>query len=233
MQPMKTIVASVTALLVAATAFAQLSKSDIQKLNEATTVLSEIRNAPDNGIPDSIWSKAHCVVVIPDLKKAGFIVGGEHGSGVMSCKHANTWGPPVFMEMTKGSAGLQAGVSSTDLVLVVMNESGADKLLGNKVTLGADASVAAGPVGRAASAATDAQLSAQMLSYSRSKGLFAGIDLSGGSLNPDNSKNERAYGPNASARDIALGTTPAKMSAEAQAFTKSLGRDVRATSGKK
>src|SRR5580765_1238453 len=233
MKPMKTIVASVTALLVAATAFAQLSESDINKLNEATTVLSEIRNAPDNGIPDSVWSKAHCVVVIPDLKKAGFIVGGEHGSGVMSCKNANTWGPPVFMEMTKGSAGFQAGVSSTDLVLVVMNESGADKLLRNKVTLGADASVAAGPVGRAASAATDAQLSAQMLSYSRAKGLFAGIDLSGGSLNPDNSKNERAYGPNASAQDIALGTARVKMSTEAQAFTKSLGRGVSATSGKK
>jgi lipid-binding SYLF domain-containing protein len=233
MKPMKTIVASVTALLVAGTAFAQLSKSDINKLNEATTVLSEIRNAPDNGIPDSIWSKAHCVVVIPGLKKAGFIVGGEHGSGVMSCKNANTWGPPVFMELTKGSAGLQAGVSSTDLVLVVMNESGADKLLRNKVTLGADASVAAGPVGRTASAATDAQLSAQMLSYSRAKGLFAGIDLSGGSLNPDNSKNERAYGPNVSARDIVLGTARVKMSPEAQAFTKSLGRDVSATSGKK
>src|SRR6266576_5223401 len=165
MQPMKTILASVTALLVAATAFAQLSKSDTQKLTEATTVLSEIRNAPDNGIPGSIWNKAHCVVVIPDLKKAGFIVGGEHGSGVMSCKNANTWGPPVFMELTKGSAGLQAGVSSTDLVLVVMNERGADKLLRNKVTLGADASVAAGPVGRAAGAATDGQLSAEMLSY--------------------------------------------------------------------
>jgi len=233
MKPMKTIVASLTALLVAATAFAQLSKSDIKKLNEATTVLSEIRNAPDNGIPDSVWSKAHCVVVIPDLKKAGFIVGGEHGSGVMSCKNANTWGPPVFMEMTKGSAGFQAGVSSTDLVLVVMNESGADKLLRNKVTLGADASVAAGPVGRAASAATDAQLTAQMLSYSRAKGLFAGINLSGGSLNPDNSKNERAYGPNASARDIALGTAKVKVSVEAQAFTKSLGRGVSATSGKK
>jgi lipid-binding SYLF domain-containing protein len=230
---MKTIVASVTALLVAATAFAQLSKSDTKKLNEATTVLSEIRNAPDNGIPDSIWSKAHCVVVIPDLKKAGFIVGGEHGSGVMSCKNANAWGPPVFMELTKGSAGLQAGVQSVDLVLVVMNERGADKLLRNKVTLGADASVAAGPVGRAASAATDAQLSAEMLSYSRAKGLFAGIDLSGGSLNPDNSKNERAYGANASARDIALGTTPVKMSPEAQEFRNSLGRDVRATSGKK
>jgi SH3 domain-containing YSC84-like protein 1 len=230
---LRTTLASITALLVAATAFGQMSKNDTKKLNEAATVLTESRNAPGNGIPEAIWDKAQCVVVIPDLKKAGFIVAGEHGSGVMSCKHANRWGPPVFMELTKGSAGFQAGISSTDLVLIVMNQSGADKLLRNKVTLGTDASIAAGPVGRSASAATDAQLTAEMLSYSRSKGLFAGINLSGGSLNPDNSKNERAYGPNASARDIAFGTTPLKMSAEAQAFTNALGRDVRATSGKK
>ena len=233
MRTTKTVVAGVTVLMMATSAFAQLKKSDVEKLNEAATVLTEIRNAPDNGIPDSIWNKARCVVVIPDLKKAGFIVGAEHGSGVMSCKHANTWGPPVFMELSKGSAGLQAGIQSVDLVLVVMNQDGVDKLLRNKVTLGADASVAAGPVGRAASAATDAQLSAEMLSYSRAKGLFAGIDLSGGSLNPDTSKNERAYGANASARDIALGTTPVKMSAEAQAFTNALGRQTRGTSGVK
>jgi SH3 domain-containing YSC84-like protein 1 len=232
MRTVKTIVASTTVLLMAASAFGQLKKSDIEKLNDAATVLTEIRNAPDKGIPDSIWNKAHCVVVIPSLKKAGFIVGGEHGSGVMSCRHASTWGPPVFMELTKGSAGLQAGVSSTDLVLVVMNERGAEKLLNNKVTLGADASVAAGPVGRTASAGTDAQLSAEMLSYSRSKGLFAGIDVSGGSLNPDKSENERAYGANASAREIALGTRPVKVTPEMQAFTNALGRDVRATSGK-
>ena len=232
MRTMKTIVASVTILLMAASAFGQLKKNDVEKLNDAATVLTELRNAPDNGIPDSIWNKAHCVVVIPSLKKGGFIVGGEHGTGVMSCKHGSAWGPPVFMELTKGSVGLQAGVSSTDLVLVVMNERGADKLLRNKVTLGADASVAAGPVGRAASAGTDAQLSAEMLSYSRSKGLFAGIDLSGGSLNPDTSKNERAYGPNASARDIAMGTTPVRVTPEMQTFTKALGREVRATSGK-
>lgn len=232
MQTMRTIVASVAALLMAATAFGQLKSSDIEKLNEAATTLRELRNTAE-GIPESIFSKAHCVLVIPDLKKAGFIVGGEHGSGVMSCRHGNGWSAPVFMEMTKGSAGLQIGVQSTDLVLVVMNQSGAEKLLRNKVTLGADASVAAGPVGRAASAATDAQLSAEMLSYSRTKGLFAGVNLSGGSLNPDTSKNERAYGPNASARDIALGTTPVKLSAEAQAFINALGRDTRGTSGKK
>jgi lipid-binding SYLF domain-containing protein len=229
---MKTIVASATVLLMAASAFGQLKKSDNEKLSDAATVLTELRNTPDKGIPDSIWSKAHCVVVIPSMKKGGFIVGGEHGSGVMSCRHGNAWGPPVFMELTKGSVGLQAGVSSTDLVLVVMNERGADKLLRNKVTLGADASVAAGPVGRSASAGTDAQLSAEMLSYSRSKGLFAGIDLSGGSLNPDASKNERAYGANASAREIAMGTTQVKVTPEMQAFTNALGRDVRATSGK-
>ena len=232
MRTMKTVVASVIAVLMATSAFAQLKKSDIEKLNEAATVLTELRNTPENGIPDSIWSKAQCVVVIPDLKKAGFIVGGEHGTGVMSCKHANTWGPPVFMELTKGSAGLQAGVSSTDLVLVVMNQSGVEKLLRNKVTLGGDASIAAGPVGRSASAATDAQLSSEMLSYSRAKGLFAGIDLSGGSLNPDASKNERAYGANASARDIAMGTTAVRVTPEMQAFTNALGREVRATSGK-
>jgi lipid-binding SYLF domain-containing protein len=232
MQTMRTIVASAAALLMATAAFGQLKTSDIEKLNEAATTLRELRNTAE-GIPESILSKAHCVLVIPDLKKAGFIVGGEHGSGVMSCRHGNKWGPPVFMEMTKGSAGLQIGVQSTDLVLVVMNQSGADKLLRNKVTLGADASVAAGPVGRAASAATDAQLSAEMLSYSRTKGLFAGINLSGGSLSPDTSRNERAYGPNASARDIALGTTPVKVSAEAQAFINALGLDTRGTSGRK
>src|SRR5262245_22252714 len=232
MRTLKTIVASATVLLMSASAFAGLSKNEIEKLNEAAAVLTEIRNAPDKGIPESIWNKAHCVVVIPSLKKAAFIVGGEHGSGVMSCRRGNTWGPPIFMEMTKGSAGLQIGVSSTDLVLVVMNERGAEKLLNNKVTLGAGASIAAGPVGRTATAGTDAQLSAEILSYSRSKGLFAGIDLSGGSLNPDKSKNERAYGRYESTAAIALGTTPVTVRPEMQVFTNALGRDVRATSGK-
>jgi lipid-binding SYLF domain-containing protein len=171
--------------------------------------------------------------VIPSLKKAAFIVGGEFGSGVMSCKHANTWGAPIFMQLTKGSAGFQIGAQSTDLVLVVMNRSGVDKLLGNKVTLGADASIAAGPAGRGATAATDAQMSAEMLSYSRARGLFAGVDLSGGTLRPDDSANAKAYGSNVSARDIALGTRPVAMSAEARAFTNALSSNVRATTGVK
>jgi SH3 domain-containing YSC84-like protein 1 len=227
----RTVIASITALLTAATAYAALSKDEIKLLNAATTVVSDIRNAPDSGIPDGIWSKAECVVVIPSLKKAAFIVGGEFGAGVMSCKQANTWGAPVFMRLAKGSAGFQAGASSTELVLLVMNRSGAEKLLSNKVTLGADASVAAGPVGRTAGAATDAQMTAQMLSYSRAKGIFAGVNLSGGSLSPDGSANAHAYGANASAKDIALGTTPVTMATEARGFTDALGRDVRGTTG--
>ena len=206
---------------------------EAKRLNQSTTVLSEIRDAPDNGIPGSIWDKAQCVVVIPSLKKAGFIIGGEFGDGVMSCRRARGWSAPIFMHMTKGSIGLQAGASSTDLVLVVMNRSGAEKLLSNKVTLGTDASVAAGPVGRSATAATDAQMSAQMLAYSRSRGIFAGIDLSGGTLRPDDSANAHVYGVKSSAFDIALGSAPVNVTAEGRSFTNALSNDVRATTGVK
>jgi lipid-binding SYLF domain-containing protein len=231
MKTLRTVAAGVASLLVASTAFATLSKHDVEKLNESAAVLLEIRNAPDNGIPERVWNSAQCVVVIPTLKKAAFIIGGEFGSGVMSCRHGGKWGAPVFMEMTKGSAGLQIGAQSVDLVLVVMNQSGVAKLLGNKVTLGADASVAAGPVGRSASAATDAQMKAEMLAYSRAKGLFAGVDVSGGSLRPDESANMRAYGPTGNARNIAMGTESVKIPVEAQAFINALGRDVTGTSG--
>ena len=151
------VVVGTTGLLTATLAFGALSKGDIKDLNKATTVLSEFRNSSD--ISESVWRKAHCVLVIPSLKKVAFIVGGESGSGVMSCRQSNgTWGAPIFMQLTKGSAGFQVGAQSTELVLFVMNESGADKLLRNKVTLGTDASIASGPVGRSATAATDAQL---------------------------------------------------------------------------
>ena len=223
--------AGLTALLMAMPAFAQLDKDDVEELNEAATVIGEIRNAPDKGVPEGIWKKAECVVVIPSLRKAGFIVGAEGGDGVLSCRRGAGWTAPIFMELAKGSVGLQAGVQSTQLVLVIMNRRGLDKLLSNKVTLGADASVAAGPVGRTASAATDAQLTAEMLSYSRSKGIFAGIDLSGGSLRPDKEANARAYGANVTARDVALGTAQVKMTPEARAFVDALGRDTRGTSG--
>ena len=144
------------------------------RLQNAAEVVRELRAAPDNGIPEELWGKADCIVVIPGMKKAAFVVGGEYGKGVMSCRMPNGWSAPVYMELAKGSWGLQIGAESVDLVLLVMNRKGIDKLLDNKIALGADAAVAAGPVGRNAAAATDAQLHAQILSRPF-EGLFAGI----------------------------------------------------------
>jgi lipid-binding SYLF domain-containing protein len=221
-----------TGVLTATLAFGALSKDEAKLLNKATTVLSEFRNSSD--IPESVWTKADCVLVIPSLKKAAFIVGGEGGSGVMSCRHSDgAWGTPVFMQLTKGSVGFQVGAESTELVLFVMNASGAEKLLSNKTTLGAGASIAAGPIGRTATAATDAQMTAEMLSYSHSKGLFAGVNLSGGALTPDKDANMRAYGSTASTKEIALGTAPVTALAQARGFTDALGRTTRATTGVK
>jgi len=151
----------------------------------------------------------------------------------MSCRNAGDWSAPVFMQLTKGSWGLQIGAAQTDLVLLVMNRKGIDKLLQDKVTLGADASVAGGPVGRTATAATDAQMKAEMLSYSRTQGLFAGIDLSGGVLKPDKDADKRVYGPTASAREIINGTAAIKAPPAASAFLKALARDVPASNAQR
>ena len=207
--------------LLAATAFAKLSSDEVKRLGEAASVLNELRNVPDNGIPQDLWNKAECAIVIPSMKKAAFIVGGEYGSGVMSCRHNGDWTSPVFMQLAKGSVGFQIGAQSTDLVLLVMNRRGLEKLLSDKVSLGADASIAAGPVGRTASAATDAQLGAEILSYSRSQGLFAGINLSGGVLKADNDAQNRAYGPNVTASDVALGNKRVALD-QASAFLSAL-----------
>src|SRR5579872_189839 len=191
---MKNIIIGCALCLMATSAFAALSKDEMKRLSEAATILEELRDSPDKGVPEQIWTKAQCVVAIPSMKKAAFIVGGEYGSGVMSCRTgASDWSAPVFMQLAKGSWGLQIGAEEADLVLLVMNRRGVEKLLEDKVSLGADASVSAGPVGRSVNAATDAQLSAEILSYSRSQGLFAGIDLSGGVLRPDKEANERVY----------------------------------------
>jgi len=214
-------VAVVCALTVAASASASITPAEKARLQEAARVVHDIHET----IPSEYWNRAHCVLVVPELKKAALVVGGEYGKGVMSCRAGSRWSAPVFMELARGSWGFQAGAEQIDVVLLVMNEDGAQKLLQSRVNLGADASIAAGPVGRTASAATDAHLTAEILAYSRSKGLFAGIDLSGGSLRPDKSENERAYGPNASPREIALGTKAVTMSAEARTFAGALGRD--------
>jgi lipid-binding SYLF domain-containing protein len=214
-------------LLGTATAFAALSKDEVKRLNESAAILSELHATPDKDIPEELWEKAECVIVIPSVKKAAFIIGGEYGSGVMSCRNAGRWSAPVFMQLMKGSWGAQIGGESIDLVLLVMNRRGVDKLLQDKVSLGADASVAGGPVGRSAHAATDAQLSAEMLSYSRSQGLFAGVDLSGGVLHPDKEALARAYGAGVSASDVVRGPRSIANPPEAQRFIASLDRHVR------
>ena len=199
----------------------------VKRLNESATILGEMRRAPDTGISEELWEKAECVIVVPSVKKAAFIVGGEYGSGVMSCRSADRWSAPVFMQLAKGSWGLQIGAQQVDLVLLVMNRRGVNRLLDNKVSLGADASIAAGPVGRSGHAATDLQLTAEMLSYSRTQGVFAGIDLSGGVLQPDKEGNVRAYGAGVSAKTVVAGHNAAALP-EAKGFLVSLGRSARA-----
>jgi SH3 domain-containing YSC84-like protein 1 len=232
-QHMRKSVLVLCALLVASSAFAALTPEETKRLNEAGAVLTELRNSPDKGVPEDLWNKAECVIVIPSIKKAAFGVGGEYGKGVMSCRNGRAWGAPVFMTLAKGSWGLQIGAEQIDLVMLLMNRRGLDKLLEDKVSLGADASVAAGPVGRAGSAATDAQLHAEMLSYSRSAGAFAGIDLSGGVLRPDKDAIAHAYGPDADARDIVRGQRRVAELTEASPFMRALRQDARATTGRR
>jgi lipid-binding SYLF domain-containing protein len=190
-----------TAALVLATATApsaEVRPGETERLAAAARAVQEIRDE----IPGEYWTSARCVVVIPELKKAAFVLGGEYGKGVTSCRAGDQWSAPVFMELAKGSWGFQAGAEQVDLVLLVMNEQGAQKLLKNKVNLGADASVAAGPIGRRGAVGTDAALTAEILSYSKSKGLFAGIDVSGGVLRPDDDANVSVYGKGAIPRTI-------------------------------
>jgi lipid-binding SYLF domain-containing protein len=185
---------------------------DDDRLRNSGTVLREILDVPDD-IPQDLLDKADCVVVFPSVLKAAFIVGGSYGRGVMSCRQGDDfkgpWGAPTMMALEGGSFGFQIGGEATDFVLLVMNEGGARGILNSKVKLGADASVAAGPVGRDSSAESDATLRAEILSYSRARGLFAGVSLEGSTIRPDNGDNRRLYGRRIPARDIVLSGTVA------------------------
>jgi SH3 domain-containing YSC84-like protein 1 len=198
------IAATLLGVMASAPLSAALGESEIKRIQEAATVLKELHAAPDQDVPLELWQKASCVMVIPGLKKAAFIVGGEYGKGLMSCRAGASWSPPVFMRLGKGSWGLQFGAQTIDLVLLVMNDKGVEKLLKNRVSLGAEASVAAGPVGRDARAATDMQLRAEILSYSRTQGIFAGVNLSGGVLRDDTDDNVDLYGKGITARNVLL-----------------------------
>src|SRR5581483_10181237 len=177
-----------------------------KRLQRSAEVFNEIMATPDKGIPSDLLAKARCVIIIPGMKKGAFVVGGEYGRGFAECRHDGAWTGPAAVKLTGGSFGFQLGGSSTDLVLLVNNQHGMDKLMGDKFTIGADASAAAGPVGRTASAQTDARLDAEILSWSRTKGAFAGISLNGAALAPDESEDRKLYGRAVSSRAILDGT---------------------------
>ena len=209
-------------LALGAPLFAQ--KEAAQRLEAATGVLNEIMQTPDKGIPQDLFSRAACVIVIPNLKKGGFIVGAKYGRGFISCRKPSGvgWSAPGALKAEGGSFGFLIGGAETDVVMLVMNRGGADKLLSSQFTLGGDAGVAAGPVGRDSSAQTDAKMSAQILSYSRSRGVFGGLALTGGTLRQDDDADQELYGSAKTNKEIVMGDT--RVPAAAKSFIAALNR---------
>jgi lipid-binding SYLF domain-containing protein len=203
-------------------AYARDEDDAVKQSAKAAKVFQEIMGAPDKTIPANVLDKARCIAVFPQVLKAGFIVGGRGGRGVASCRIAGGWSAPAFFDMKGGSFGLQIGAQATDFVLLFMTDDGMKSLLKSKFEMGGDASVAAGPVGRQAGAATDLRLNAQILSYSRSKGLFAGLELKGTVISLDDSDMKAVYGEGARAEDVLTGKKSAP--ASVQAFPNALSR---------
>ncbi|HLJ15646.1 MAG TPA: lipid-binding SYLF domain-containing protein [Bryobacteraceae bacterium] len=219
---MKILFRVLLALAVVSTAVSAAEKEKEKmedRLQNSGSVMGEILNIPDN-IPQDLLDKAKCVVVIPSVLKAAFIVGGTYGRGALVCRSGNafsgSWGAPAMMVLEGGSVGFQIGGEATDFVLLIMNDHGANSLLHSKVKLGGDVSAAAGPVGRTAEANTDAYLRSEILTYSRARGLFAGVSLEGASLRPDEEGNDALYGRRISASEIVLGPSPATPAAGQQ-----------------
>lgn len=205
-------------LIITNIAIAEDNATEQERVKESGNVIKELANS-SSGIPIGLLQKAECVIVLPSVKKAGFIVGASYGRGVMTCRGGanfqGPWSAPTMMQSSGGSFGLQAGGQATDFVVLVMNDKGARALMKGKAKLGADASIAAGPVGRNAEASTNAAMSAEMLSYSRAQGVFAGVSLSGASLGPDGGANEKLYGKKVDAAQIIDGSAgPAPASAK-------------------
>jgi lipid-binding SYLF domain-containing protein len=176
-----------------------------ERLENATNVLHEIMAMPDKGVPEEVLEHAKCIAVVPHLVKAGFIFGGKGGKGIATCRTANGWSAPAFITISGGSWGLQIGVEAVDLVMIIQNEKGMQKLLSSNFQIGADASAAAGPVGRHAQAGTDWKLDTEILTYSRAKGAFAGITLEGASIRQDSDSRRAIYGRNVTTRALLLG----------------------------
>jgi lipid-binding SYLF domain-containing protein len=195
------------------------------RLDASAETLTDMMSASDHGIPHDLLDKAKCVVVVPGMKKAGFILGAKYGRGFAACRHAGgtRWSAPAAIQVEGGSVGFQIGASETDVILLVMNDGGMRHLLADKLTLGGEATVAAGPIGRDASAQTDAMMNAEMLSYSRSRGLFAGVSLEGATLHADGETNKELYGRDSTNREILTGDY--KTPRSAVRFERALNRE--------
>lgn len=205
MQPIAAAAVTLVCLLTPLLARAADEDADTARITASGDVLTELLDSP-SGISHDLLNKAYCVIVLPSVKKGGFIVAAQYGRGVMTCRSGDNfdgaWTAPIMMQSSGGSLGFQIGGEATDFVVLVMNDQGARRVMNGKAKLGSDASVAAGPVGRTAEASTNGSLSAEMLSYSRSQGVFAGISLSGTSLGPDSNANEKIYGKAITGREI-------------------------------
>lgn len=209
-----TIMLSACVLLLTTSAFADSDKAKLDgRLNDATEVLTQIMATPDKAVPRNILAGATCVAVVPAYKKAAFLVGGQYGQGVVTCRTAHGWSAPTFIQMAGGSFGFQIGGQSTDLVLIAVNQKGFQDLLKSKFKMGGNIAVAAGPVGRDSTAATNLTLKSELLAYSRSRGLFAGIDLSGTTVTQNTDDTRTFYGSNIPFATILGGSTPVPASA--------------------
>jgi SH3 domain-containing YSC84-like protein 1 len=213
---MKKIFLSIIMAALAIPGWAASDKTEAtERLQAAGKVLTEIMDAPDKGIPEEVVDGSKCIAVVPNLVKGGFIFGAKHGKGVATCRTAKGWSAPAFFTMSGGSWGAQIGAEGVDLVLMIMNKQGMDNLLSNKFQIGGEASAAGGPVGRHASAGTDWKADTQILSYSRAKGLFAGLTLEGSAIRPDEDSTVAIYGKDASHKAILTGKVPATPQASA------------------
>src|SRR5215467_11218186 len=208
------------------------AESAAGRADSAATVLNEIMSAPDKGIPEEVISSAKCIAVVPSLLKGGFVFGGAHGKGMASCRTADGWSAPAPFTVTGGSFGLQIGLQGVDLVMLIMNEKGMTALLSSKFKLGADASAAAGPVGRHAEASTDWKLRAEVLTYSRARGLFAGVTINGAVVHQDDDATRELYGREVPFKSILTGAVPAPQGGEpfVSAVRKATGNETKASS---
>jgi SH3 domain-containing YSC84-like protein 1 len=203
------------ALAICSPAMLLAAESAHDRLTDATSVFKEIMATPDKGIPQDLMEKAHCIIIVPGVKQAALGIGGKYGRGFAECRSkSGGWGAPAAVRVEGGSFGFQLGASSTDVVMLVMNDRGMRHLMEDKFTLGGEATVAAGPVGRSAAANTDAQMSAEILSWSRSKGLFAGVALQGATLRPDKEVNKELYGSEMTNKEILNGNQPVPAAAK-------------------